>query len=47
MTDNRIIKAHDFYSDNKKSLINDSTCGCFNCLKIFYFTDWMQVNLFP
>ncbi|MBO5934133.1 MAG: cytoplasmic protein [Clostridia bacterium] len=45
MTDNRIIKAHDFCTNNKKSLTNDSTCGCFYCLKIFNpneITEWIE-----
>ena len=45
MTDNRIIKAHDFCTNNKESLANDRTCGCFYCLKIFNpkeITEWIE-----
>ena len=45
MTDNRIIKAHDFCTNNKESLANNRTCGCFYCLKIFNpkeITEWIE-----
>lgn len=29
------IKAHDFCSNNRESLMQDKICGCFYCLEIF------------
>ncbi len=30
------IKAHDFSSNHKESLLQDEECGCFYCLSIFH-----------
>ena len=35
MTENELIKAHQFCSNHKNELIRDKKCGCFSCLKIF------------
>lgn len=40
----KLNKAHDFCMNNKDMLKNDSSCGCFYCLKIFSpseITDWI------
>ena len=34
-TENDVIEAHRYSSDNKPALLKDSRCGCFYCLKIF------------
>jgi len=34
MSENLII-AHKFSSNHKQQIVNDKTCGCFFCLKIF------------
>ena len=36
MTENELIKAHQFCSNHKNELVNDKICGCFSCLEIFY-----------
>ena len=30
-----VIKAHEYCSDHRDQLENDTVCGCFYCLKIF------------
>ena len=35
MTENELIKAHQFCSNHKEELVNDEICGCFSCLEIF------------
>lgn len=40
-----IIAAHDYCTNNRKYLRNDSVCGCFYCLSIFSpteITDWLD-----
>lgn len=40
-----IIAAHEYCTNNKDSLLGDSVCGCFYCLKIFSpteITDWIS-----
>ncbi len=29
------IDAHKYSSDHKQNLLNDDSCGCFSCLRIF------------
>ncbi len=35
MSNEKVIKAHEFSFNNKNKLENDKRCGCFYCLKIF------------
>lgn len=35
ITENDVIEAHVYSSNNKLALLKDSRCGCFYCLKIF------------
>ena len=35
MTENELIKAHQFCSNHKNELSKDELCGCFYCFKIF------------
>lgn len=40
-----IIKAHDYSSHHKRTLLKDKICGCFFCLKIFSpkeIVDWID-----
>lgn len=36
MNKNDLRRAHKYCTNNKNSLLNDSICGCFYCLKIFH-----------
>ena len=39
------ISAHQFCTNNRKQLENDSVCGCFYCRKIFNpaeITEWLS-----
>ena len=42
---NSVIAAHTYCTNNKESLMNDSSCGCFYCLTIFSpseIVEWIQ-----
>ena len=45
---NSLSKAHKYSINHKSTLINDSFCGCFHCLKIFNpneITRWVKDSL--
>jgi len=42
---NSVVEAHEYCTNNKEGLQNDSICGCFYCLKIFpptEITEWIE-----
>lgn len=42
-----VSAAHEFCTNNKKMLENDTICGCFHCLEIFEpneITQWIDLG---
>ncbi len=45
MEEDKIVKAHQFSSNHKESLLKDKKCGCFYCLTIFHpneIKEWIK-----